>query len=111
LQRCREIRVREHLAGLRRMTRGKERPSGDAIGGKFSLAALPLTADDFGHRVSVLRIVNRRSDRLRHWYGAELREQLRPSFDHPWDGHREDTGVWNARQLARRECFGSGGVG
>ena len=100
LERRRQVGVGEHLARPRRMASGKERGRRHRIGRELPLAVLPLSADDLGHRIAVLRVPNRRRHRLRHRDGAVLRQQLRPAFDDARNGDREHAGIRNARQVA-----------
>ena len=63
LERRREVRVAEDVAGRRRMAAGQERGRRGRIAREQRFDVLPLVRDDLADRVAVARVADRRLER------------------------------------------------
>ena len=89
LERGRQLRVLEHVAGRGRLAVDEERRRGIRVLGEQRLHALPLVRDDLADRVAVARVLDRRLQCLRQRPRAVLREQLAPAVHHARHADRE----------------------
>ena len=103
LQRCRQPRIREDLAGRRRPAARKERSRRGGVARQRGLGTLPLHGNDLAHREAIPRISDRRLQRLCERDRAVLREQLAPAVHDAGDAHGQLSTVRDVVELAPPE--------